>query len=308
MAKELGQIHTVNNQFVFNGSGDITNIDLPGELTSQLQRMIRQGNFFKVVGIDMSLSTVGTVGGGQVTGEIRYYAPTRGRCEAYRGAFKAMREAMKLQGITNAANNRLYDFRVKINDNTSAGTPVSFPNQATLDGTNGLCLHNVTVGDASVFDVHNRMVRPIQSLATPAGDIFAPGFNTMGVQATPTDFVLNDELPFTGSPDSADVTVETIPFMLSWTPDTTDMAVAFQWRPDPALYLAVMCGQLQVHVEEVNLDGSPQAPALELNIAVMTSGWKSIMGSPDKKRRSRKSSSSKKASKMTKTTTTVVKK
>ena len=282
MAKELGQIHTVNNQLVFNGTGDITNIDLPGELTSQLQRMIRQGNFFKVVGIDMSLSTVGTVGGGQVSGEIRYYAPTRGRCEAYRGAFKAMREAMKLQGITNASNNRLYDFRVKINDNTSAGTPVSFPNQATLDGTNGLCLHNVGVQAASVFDVHNLMVQPITSASTAPGDLFAPGFNTMGVQTTPTDFVLNDALPFTGSPDTADVTLETIPFMLSWTPDSSDMAVAFQWRPDPALYLAVMCGQLQVYIDEINLDGG--AAALELNIAVMTSGWKSIMGSPDKKR------------------------
>ena len=285
MAKELGQIHTVNNQMVFNGTGDIENIDLPGELTSQLQRMIRQGNFFKVVGIDMSLSTVGTVGGGQVSGEIRYYAPTRGRCEAYRGAFKAMRAAMKLQGITNAANNKLYDFRVKINDNTSAGTPVVFRNQAALDGTNGLCLHNTTVPTASVFDVHNRNVQPITSLSTPSGELFSPGFNTMGVQATPTDFVLNDAIPFTGSPDTADVTLESIPFMLSWTPDSTDMAVAFQWRPDPALYLAVMCGQLQVHIEEINRDGG--AAALELNIAVMTSGWKSIMGSPDKKRRSR---------------------
>jgi hypothetical protein len=59
-----------------------------------------------------------------------------------------------------------------------------------------------------------------------------------------------------------------------------------QWRPDPALFLAVMCGQLQCVVEEVNFDGG--ATALELNIAVMVSGWKSIMGSPDRKRKSSK--------------------
>jgi hypothetical protein len=54
----------------------------------------------------------------------------------------------------------------------------------------------------------------------------------------------------------------------------------------------VLAGQFQVYVEEVNLDGT--APALNINISVHVSGWKSIMGDPSK-RKSR--SSSKKKSK-----------
>jgi len=72
---------------------------------------------------------------------------------------------------------------------------------------------------------------------------------------------------------------------LSWTPDSSDIATNFQWRPDPALFLAVLCGQMQVVIEEVNLDGG--AAGVNINMATMVSGWKSIMGNPDKKRSSR---------------------
>jgi hypothetical protein len=76
--------------------------------------------------------------------------------------------------------------------------------------------------------------------------------------------------------------------MLSWTPDSTDIATSLEWRPDPALFLAVMCGQLQVRIEEVNLDGTPDpATALNVKVATMVSGWKSIMGNPDPGRKSR---------------------
>jgi len=45
-----------------------------------------------------------------------------------------------------------------------------------------------------------------------------------------------------------------------------------------------MCGQMQVFVEEINKDGG--AGTLELNVSVMVSGWKSIMGDPKKKKSS----------------------
>jgi len=126
-----------------------------------------------------------------------------------------------------------------------------------------------------------------------AGDMFQPGFDTLLQTSSGTDFVLNDAVPYSGSRDTADTNYEQIPFMLSWTPDSTDIATIFQWRPDPALFLAVLCGQMSVVVEEVNLDGSPPATALSMRMAFMVSGWKSIMGTPGK-RKSRKSSSKKK--------------
>ena len=301
MAKELGQIHTVNYTVPVSNTGaaqNAINVDLPGQLTEQLQTIIRAGTYHKVVGMDMTLDTVGTVGGGQITGYIRYYAPTKGRCEAFRGAFKAMKEQMKNQGV-DTRTNPLYDFRAPLNELSHLTGP--FPNRATLDGTNGLALYNQTVPGASIFDVHNRNVRP--TYTGSAGDMFQPGFDTLLQSSSGTDFVLNDTVPFTGDRNTASTEYEEIPFMLTWTPDTTDFAVNWNWRPDPALFLAVLCGQMSVVVEEVNIDGG--ATSVNLNVAVMVSGWKSIMGDPSKRKRRSKS---KKTSKMSKTTTTVVKK
>ncbi len=289
--KSLGMIHTVNYNVAVTPSdtpGAIVNIDLPGQLTEQLNRMVRQGNFFKCVGIDMTLDTVGTQGGGQVSGFLRYFAPTRGRCAAYRAAFDSMRQQMKMQGIS-MTDNKLYDFKVGFNDASLAvGSQVS--NQASLDGTNGLTFVNSQVG-RSVFGTHNNSVQPTQTAS--AGDTFNKGFDTL-LTTSDIDFVVNETVPFTGNEHSASELWENIPFTLSWTPDSTDLAISFQWRPDPALYLSILAGQIQVYVEELNVDGSPPAPGVNLNIAVHVSGWKSIMGNPDKKRRRTTSKKAKK--------------
>ena len=73
MAKSLGQIHTVNfSDSITSAPGPRTNLDLVGGLTEQLNHMVRCGTYTKVVGIDMGLATGGTLGGGQITGHIRY--------------------------------------------------------------------------------------------------------------------------------------------------------------------------------------------------------------------------------------------
>ncbi len=286
-AKELGQIHTVNyRQAIAQGSSfpqDLINVDLPGQLTEQLQTIVRAGTYHKVVGIDMSLDTVGTLGGGQITGRILYYAPTRGRCEAFRGAFKAMKTQMATQGI-NTRTNPLYDFRAPLND--LPHTNGAFPNRATLDGREGLALNHTNQAGASIFDVHNSTVRPVMGTQDP----FAEGFDTLLAnedEGTATDFVLNDVLPFTGNRNTASREYEEIPFMLTWTPDSTDFAVNWNWRPDPALFLAVLSGQMSIVIEEMNLDGG-NSQGLNLNVAVMVSGWKSIMGEPGSRSKSKK--------------------
>jgi len=300
-AKELGMIHTANFE-VRTGASPSTTIvgscDVSGALTTQLQRQIRQGQYFKVVGIDIGIDTTGTTGGGQLSGELRYYAPTRGRCAAYRGAFKAMADVMKLQGIS-MRDNHLYDFRVPLTPAgavmgsfDSAGNRVAFQNQATLDGIHGLHMTDPlgTVPGSEVFHVHNRGVQPTYTGA--AGDQFQPGFNTILQDSiTGTDFVLNDSVMLTGNEDEASEEFESIPFNLSWTPDSTDFAVMFDWQPDPALYLAVLTGQFDVYIEEQELDGS-NVTGLNLRVAVHVAGWKSIMGNPDKKKSSRRSNKS----------------
>jgi len=283
MAKSLGQIHSVNSLVRVQTAGQKYNVDIPAELTSQLQRMVRAGNFFKMVGIDLTVD--GTTGaGGSVSGELRYYAPTRGRCAAFRGAFQSVANMMKTQGVS-MRENPFYDFKVPMNEQATINT---FSNQATLDGTNGLVLDHTSIVGRSVFGVHNKNVKPQQT--APAGTLFNEGFDTILQGTTGTDFVLNDVAPYTGDPDFAQEQFESIPFAASWSPGATDVVVSWNWRPDPALYLAVMCGQIQVHVEDLN----SSSPNLDLNFNFMVSGWKSIMGDPDKKPRRRLKSGKKK--------------
>lgn len=301
MAKSLGQIHTVNYEInALDEDTDMDILDLSGELSKQLQHHVRQGNYFKVVGIDMNVSDYVTTGdaGGQITGFLDYFIPTRGRCEAYRSAFAAMRNVMKLQGIS-MSKNSAYDFRVNMSDDKYQNPLI---NVASLDGTNELCLIDAATTSSDVFRVHNASLDPIQQ-GTPN---FQTGFNTMGVQNTPTDFVLNDgDIGFTGNSSYASGVMESIPFQLSFSPGSTDISVSLQWRPDPALYVAVMCGLIRFRIDELDLDTG--ANSLKVTVAVHVAGWKSIMGSPDKKRR-RKSSGKKGHSQSSTTTTTVVKK
>ncbi len=289
MAKQLGQIHTVN--FLMNDvttDGDKMDLDLPGELTKQLSQQIRAGNYFKITGIDMTIQSEddgsgSQVGGGQVSGRLLYYAPTKGRCAAFQGAWLAMKRMLKLQGI-DYRQNKLYDFRCPINQQRAG----QFPNASTLDGNTYLCLNHTTEPGSSVFDVHNRSQLP-NAINVTGNDAFPPGFNTLiQDEATGTDFVLNDTVLWTGNTDYADTDYEEIPFMMSYTPDTTDVAMSFNWRPDPALYLAIMCGQIQVVLDDVNRDGG--ATKFDIEIAVHVSGWKSIMSSKHSHRRRSRSS------------------
>ncbi len=279
--KELGMIHTVNFECTVDSDSDKYLLDLPQELSSQLNTLVRQGNMFKIVGIDMNVTDTGAGdNGGQVSGFLRYYAPTKGRCSAYRAAFDAMRTAMKLQGIS-MKDNKQYDFRTVLSPLSNYLNSADIVNVASLTGSDELVLHTDLVGfpdNCKVFSVHNGSVDPVSD--DPPG--FSAGFNTMGVQTTPTDFVLQDGLLFSGNHESANTQTEKIPFQLSYTPGSTDISVSLQWRPDPALYLAIMTGQFELEVDELDIDG--EGTGLKIAVAIMVSGWKSIMGNPDKKK------------------------
>lgn len=280
MAKSLGQIHTVNQRFTVSSSNQRWNVDLPADLTDQLQTMVRCGTFHKVVGVDITIDQAPS-SGGSLSGQLYYYAPTAGRCAAFRGAFRSMAEVMKTQGIS-MRNNPLYDFKVALNDQT---TQNGFENQATLDGTTGLAFDHTNPG-ASVFKVHNSSVRPTYTGTTTG--LYTEGFDTLlqSPASGGTDFVLNDTVPYSGNRMEADPTPQSIPFTVTFAPGINAATVMFQWRPDPALYLAVLSGQFQLLVE----DYVPETPGgtVSLNLAIMVAGWKSIMGEPGKRRRSRR--------------------
>jgi hypothetical protein len=121
------------------------------------------------------------------------------------------------------------------------------------------------------------------------GDLFAEGFATL-LSPAGTDFVLNDTRLFTGNEMIASEQYEEIPFQLEMSSvHGNSVTATFQWRPDPALYLAVMCGQFQIEISDYRVDPQDLTFPPKLHIAVMTSGWKSIMGNPNKKKKTRRS-------------------
>jgi len=286
MAKELGQIHTATDTATVTAAAVGTphrRYDLAGMLSDKLQRMVRQGNYFKLVGIDIAVkpNTTGPADGGTISGYFRYYTPTKGRCAAFRHAFKSMADQMKMQGIA-MRTNQGYDFKVALTNNVSIVN--TLVNQATLDGVVGLALDGPA--GASVFDVYNESVLPNLS-TVPVGDLFAEGFDTvLAAGAAKTDFVLNEGVQYRGNSHIADKSTERIPFQIAYEPGAGSTTLSFQWRPDPALYVAVMTGNLELVVEDLDLVGG--ATALELETSLMVSGWKSIMGNPDKKKSSSK--------------------
>lgn len=284
-AKELGQIHTVkdNSSITLGDQGldGTRRIDLAGLLTAQTQRMVRQGNYFKLVGIDISVTpnVTGAADGASISGYFRYYTPTKGRCAAFRHAFKAMADQMSMQGVP-MRENKLYDFRVALTNSPTLQNVLK--NQATLDGTTGLALNAATAG-ASVFGVYNKSVLPTAT-TVPVGDLFDEGFDTLLQSgAGKTDFVLNESDVYTGNDDFADLTYSEIPFSVAFAPGARTLS--FQWRPDPALYVAVLTGNLEMVIEDVDLDGVATSASVDANFQV--SGWKSIMSDPDTKKRSR---------------------
>lgn len=289
MPKSLGQIHTVDFEFAGAwASGARLLCDTSRELSDTLQHQVRWGSIFKTVGIDMQVSENGSEEGGvSISGEIRYYAPTKGRVKACREAFQAAKRGMKLQGI-NIRGNRQYDFRAPL-----AATNLyqdiqpgdgTYATQATIDGNNGLALYHTT-GDLSIFDVYNSNIEPSQGTTTPS---FSSGFGLPG-SADSEDFVLNPgELYEAGLVSAANSELEVIPFQLNYDPYGANQLATptFQWRPDPALYLAVLTGQFEIFIDELVYHG--EADEAKLEVSVHIAGWKNVLGSGRKRGSSRK--------------------
>lgn len=294
--KGLGMIHTVNvaTAITSETQGQLRPVDLSANLTSQLSRNIRQGQYYKLVGIDANIEAfefgTETPDGGSITGVLQYFAPTRGRCMAYRNAFKAVSSAMKDQGINKKADT-MYDFRVAMRPDDAyflPGVGYTFPNHATLDGRDGLVLMDEDSLETNILKVHNSNVTPSQTVqASPI---------PFGTYGNTTDFTLNDVALYRGNPDFAAQTPESIPFVVAWDNDSEEYAMMFQWRPDPALYISVMAGLIDVKFDNIEILGDTEQ--LTIQWAFHIAGWKSIMGSPDKKRKpSKRKSSGRKKSK-----------
>lgn len=302
MAKSLGMIHNVEYQHTVTspaggGSAGQSNmlLDLSGELTSQLQHMVRcGGNTFKTVGVDIALDLEDLTGsspaGVTVSGRLLYYAPTRGRCLAMREAFDAVKHAMNLQGI-NYRSNRNYDFRPLIASGLS--NAADFKNQASIEILTGsptpLYIKDQSASTTGIFENWNNSVSN-QQTTTPA---FSTGWNIMQ-QTVPQDYVLNEGTYLeAGGRAYASEDYEEIPFQLSLSTEDGIASATFQFRPDPALYISILTGQIILAIDDAVFSdlGETESVVAKLNITCMVAGWKSIMS--DRRRNGSKSKAKK---------------
>ncbi len=187
----------------------------------------------------------------------------------------------------NVHGNRHYDCRFPLGLTTQYVNGAEFLNQATIDGTNMLTLDTTAASVTDeVFTVYNSNIQPDQTATVD----FSAGFGLPG-SGTSTDFVLNEGEYYEGSlVHNAELEKESIPFLLSYGIDTTTnttTAVDMEWRPDPALYLAVLTGQFEVTIKSSPLNLSDYV----IDMAIHVSGWKSILGSGKKRRSSKKAKS-----------------
>ncbi len=293
MAKSLGKIHTVNfDAKEFTTTGQRYLCDMSQELTQQLGHMVRNANSYKLVGLDLTASEFGGTGTASVSGSIRYFSPTKGRCQAYRDAYHAVRKGMRLNGV-NIRGNKQYDFRVALSDLTNYQNGADFVNIAAIrgggdPGNNGqlvLSAEDITGNSQSVFATYNLDRQPVADPAqTPT---FSAGYNILSPSGNISDFVDNEGFFWDGMKDEAHDEWEEIPFQLAWTPTSDDTAFTLQWRPDPALYVSIMMGQFEVIIDEID---SPGGDPIRISVAAHVSGWSSLLdnGKSSGRRKSRK--------------------
>ena len=306
MSKELGQIHTVNRSLSIdsNYTGRPFLVDASMELTSQLGHMVRSGCTYKLVGIDLALEGYPSPDqedgvGGQVSGRISYYSPTKGRVSAWKSAYNAVRSAMKFNGIK---PNKMYDFRTPMMPTGSYENGAGFLNAASPTGVNGseFCLTQpVASDDRGIFEIHNEQLNPKVISNQQIEDSFTTGFGLVDIiGSNPSDFVSNEGKYWDGNELEADEQMEYIPFTMSWTPNTTDIAVNFNWRPDPALYQSILLGQFSIYIDNVQFDSEdlPQFYQLNIRSTFHFAGWKSLFWKPKRRKSKKKTSKRRKTS------------
>lgn len=295
MAKSLGQIHTTHFNYEVPetaiGAGDAFLCDGSAELSKQFNRNIRMMSIYKLVGADLVVqlpdqAALGPTTSAVVKGRLRYFQPTKGRCNALRDAYQQFRTMAKAQGV-DPSKNKLFDFRVIPRPLTEY--PANVPpfsdqeifNTSTFDGTNPLVMRGGGAGH-TVFTSYNEGIRPRDG-SVVAGD-FASGLDTWQ-SGTQTDFVLNEGTIQSGNPLYADEEMEQIPFELAFDIVAGQYrADTLQWRPDPALYIGILGGFVEVILDEVAAEGTGPIDGVEMDVSLHWAGWKSIVREPKSRR------------------------
>lgn len=301
-----GMIHTISWDASRIEQGKHMALDFSRKLTENLQQMVRQGSIFKLVGLDINVLTDRTLTDlpeGSVSGQILYYQPTLGRCQAWRSAFFAAAKARKLQGIPYNYN---YDFRLGFDAGSAGDGRIDFgdypiANQAWLeyyedDGTEaafqGLFLTNTQAQDSqqSIFDVHNLGIQFVPASTAKFGGGWSP-YNPVDsdsyLTASKRDYVKNEAALLTTDPRGkvkyAQTRMEKIGFQVSYSQDDDkgNTSGVFQWRPVANEYLPVMCGLMEVVFTDTMQEDDKQS----ITVSAYIAGWKPILRRKSRKKK-----------------------
>ena len=300
-----GMIHTVSYNWSEVEQGAYGYFDLSKQLTQKLQKMVRQGSIFKIVGIDIAvLPDDGAQGEGGCAGVLRYFTPTKARCDAWRHAFSAVQKWRKIQGVSPNYN---YDFRLGFDAAPFAAGKMDFggevSNQAWLeyyadDGTEatyqGLFLLNSASANSqqSIFDVYNLGIELADGASDPS---FGQGWTPYSPyqsadEKVDMDFVKNEEALLVtnpAGPQYASLVPDYIGFQVSWSADGgSDIGggkstLPFQWRPVSNEYLPMMCGLSEVQITDTVQEDNDQTLIFTFYVA----GWSPILRRRGKSRR-----------------------
>lgn len=299
-----GMVHTLSYNWDAAEQGQYGNFDFSERLTETFQQMVRQGNIFKLVGIDIAVlpdSTATDQIEAGAAGVLTFCTPTLGRCQAWRSAFYATQKWRKIQGVPHNYN---YDFRLGFDAAAEAqskdyfGFPTS--NQAWLEyyadddseaTYQGLYLLNSQAANSqqSVFDVHNLGIDINDGEENPS---FGQGWTPYSPyesadEKVDMDFVKNERpilvLNPAGKAKYAQTRPEQIAWSCSWTQDDDKgtSTPPYQWRPVANEYLPVMCGLMQAYITDTVQEGSNQTLIFSFYIA----GWTPLV----RRKRGRKS-------------------
>lgn len=299
-----GMIHTVSYNWSEVEQGKYAVFDLSVQLTQKLQHMVRQGSIFKIVGIDIGvLPDDGDEGEGGCAGILRYFTPTKGRCDAWRHAFLATQKWRKIQGVPPNYN---YDFRLGFDAGTVSGGKVDFgkdiANQAWLEyyadddseaTFQGLFLVNSAASESnqSIFDVYNLGIEMNDGSAEPT---FGQGWTPYSPyestdEKVEMDFVKNETALLVTNPKGpqyASLSNDYLAWNCSWSADGGSAVgggkstLPFQWRPVSNEYLPSLCGLFEMQVTDTTQAADDQT----LIVTFFVAGWKPIL----RRRRRRK--------------------
>lgn len=295
----MGKIHTVEFTIGPVEAGENYQLDLASQLTSQLQRMVRQCQKFRIKDIKImgrQLSNNATVDDFQVAGQVRYLEPTFGRIKAIKNAFFAVQRNRKDQGITPSYE---YDFRIGLDsganyvetDGTQYGGSSPLPNQAVAyhNGTpySLWCTNSDAVGTEidyeSVFRVYNFGIPDFDdSSETPAQ---VSGWNNEG-QALSSEIDVKDYMqnetnllvtnPF--GPRAAHEQLESMPFSVA-NLESAVMLSNEAWSMDLKGndYLNCLNGLLEVRIDSTEGTLTEGDDIAHLRVSVQVEGWDSYM-------------------------------